>query len=264
MHIPLKRGRFFSDRDDFKAPRVAIVNETLVRQHFGAADPLGRRIRVGSETDPWREVVGIVADITLLNVGETPRAMLFDPTAQRPEDGFTFMNRSKLPVGQVAALVKDQVKAVDPEMPLGVAMSMTTRIFNKFTSQRLTLHLLIAFASIALLVAALGIYSVIAFSVGQRTLEIGIRMALGASTHDVVRLVLRQGVWMVGIGVAGGVLATIGAGRALESQLYEITGSDPITLVTIIVLFATVAALACWLPARRATKVDPIVALRAE
>jgi predicted permease len=264
MRIPLKRGRFFTERDNFTAPRVTIINETLARQHFGETDPIGRRIRLGSENDAWREVVGVVGDITLGNVGEAIRPQLFDPTAQRPEDGFVFMLHSKLPLGQLIALVKKQVQMVDPDLPLGAAMTMETSIRHKYTAQRLTLQLLTAFAVIALLVAALGIYSVIAFSVAQRTLEIGIRMALGANARDVVRLVLRQGAWMVGIGIFAGVVATVVSGRALESQLYQTHSHDPLTLIAITLLFAAVAALACWLPARRATKVDPMVALRGE
>ena len=161
-------------------------------------------------------------------------------------------------------MIKKEVQTLDPNLPVGNMSTAEAFLRVNLTIMRLTLHLLTAFAVIALLIAAIGIYGVIAFSVSQRTVEIGIRMALGAQKHDVLRMILRQGAWLVGIGVAVGIGGALIAGRVIESQLYNTGGRDPIALGCMAVFFAVVAALACWLPARRATKVDPIVALRAE
>ena len=170
-------------------------------------------------------------------------------------------NTSLLP-----GVIKSQVQALDPNLPVGEMKTVANFLHDKLTVQRLTLRLITAFSAIGLLIAAIGIYGVLAFSASQRTVEIGIRMALGAQKADVLRLVLRQGAWMIGIGFAVGIVATFITGRAIESRLslYNTDAHDPLVLAGVSLFFAAVAGLACWLPARRATKVDPIVALRAE
>jgi putative ABC transport system permease protein len=266
LEIPLKRGRFFSERDDAKAPRVAIINQTLARQHFPNQDPIGKRITIAFGPEGWREIVGVVGDVGHASLDEIQPAQLYEPHAQKiTRPGHTVVvargssNASLLP-----GVIKAHVQALDPNLPVGQMSTVESFLHNKLTMQRLTLRLITAFSAIGLLIAAIGIYGVIAFSVSQRSVEIGIRMALGAQNPDVLRLVLRQGAWMIGIGFAVGIVTTFIAGRAIESDLYNTGAHDPVALVGVSLVFAAVAALACWIPARRATKVDPIVALRAE
>jgi predicted permease len=257
MGIPLKQGRFFSDGDDADGRSVAIINQTLALLHFPNQDPVGKRIRIGRTA--WREIVGVVGDITY-KYGEVSQPQFYEP-------GLNFVcifvrgygNAASLP-----AIVKAQIRARDSSLAPSDWGTIEGLGRNSLTLRRLTLHLITAFAAIGLFIAAIGIYGVIAFSVSQRTAEIGIRMALGAQKQDVLNLILRQGAWLVGIGITIGIGAALIAGRGIESQLYNTSGSDPIALVSITLFFSAIAALACWVPARRAMKVDPIVALRAE
>jgi putative ABC transport system permease protein len=266
LEIPLKRGRYFSDRDHAKAPRVAIINQTLAQQHFPNQDPIGKRITIAYGPEGWREIVGVVGDIAHATVDEVQPPQVYEPHAQKVirNGSVVVVARSSRNASHLLREFKTQVHALDPNLPVGEINTMENHLHNNLTMQRLTLRLITAFSAIGLLIAAIGIYGVIAFSASQRTVEIGIRMALGAQKHDVVRLVLRQGAWVVGIGFAVGLAASLIAGRAIESQLYNTTARDPVALLAITGFFAAIAALACWLPARRATKVDPIVALRAE
>jgi putative ABC transport system permease protein len=257
MGIPLKHGRLFSDSDDAEGRSVAIVNQTLARRYFPNQDCIGKRIRIDREE--WREIVGVVGDIAHHH-GDEAQAQCYEP-------GTNFLNIVVRGHGNAAllpAIVKAQLRALDPNILPASWGTFDELSRRNLAMRRLTVHLFIAFAAIGVLIAAIGIYGVIAFSVSQRTAEIGIRMALGAQRHDVLNLILRQGAWLVGIGFAVGIAATFVAGRAIEAQLYNTSGHDPISLLGITLFFAAVAALACWLPARHATKVDPIVALRAE
>jgi putative ABC transport system permease protein len=263
MGIPLKQGRSFSDHDDANSRRVAIINQTFARQHFPDQDPIGRRIMIANPSDRWREIVGIVGDVAQEDVGEVPSAQLYESHAQTGNSGVVVVRGHGDPA-VLPAIVKKEVQALDPDLPVGDVGTVESFFRDKVMTRRLMMHLLTAFAVIGLFIAAIGIYGVMAFSVNQRTVEIGIRMALGAQTQDVLRLILRQGAWLVGIGITIGIGGTFVAGRAMESQLYNTSGTDPVSILAITVFFAAVAALACWLPARRATKVDPIVALRAE
>jgi putative ABC transport system permease protein len=264
MRIPLERGRVFSVYDDAKARPLAIINRTLARQQFPDQNPIGQRITIANGSEAWREIVGVVGDVGQVAVDEVPPAQVYEPYAQRGGTGIVIVVRARGNPALIPALIKSEVQRLDRNLPVGDINTAANFLYVKLTVQRLTLHLLTTFAAIGLLIAALGIYGVIAFSVSQRTVEIGIRMALGAQNEDVLRLILRQGVWLIGIGFALGIFATFVAGRAIESQLYKTSGNDPVSLVVITLFFAGVAALACWFPARRAMKIDPIVALRAE
>jgi putative ABC transport system permease protein len=218
---------------------------------------------IANPSDRWREIVGIVGDVAQEDVGEVPSAQLYESHAQTGNSGVVVVRGHGDPA-VLPAIVKKEVQALDPDLPVGDVGTVESFFRDKVMTRRLMMHLLTAFAVIGLFIAAIGIYGVMAFSVNQRTVEIGIRMALGAQTQDVLRLILRQGAWLVGIGITIGIGGTFVAGRAMESQLYNTSGTDPVSILAITVFFAAVAALACWLPARRATKVDPIVALRAE
>jgi putative ABC transport system permease protein len=261
--IPLRQGRVFSDRDDAKSSRVAIINQTLARQHFRNQDPVGKRLMISNTPDDWRIIVGVVGDVSQVDVGEAPSAQIYEPCAQKGDFGFVVVRGPGNPA-LLPGIIKRELQALDPNLPVGDVNTAAEFMRNKLTIRRLMLQLLTTFTAIGLFVAAIGIYGVIAFSVNQRTVEIGIRMALGAQKRDVLALVMRQGAWIVGIGFGIGPVATFIAGRAIQSQLYNTSGNDPVSLAGVTLFFAAVAALACWLPARRAMKVDPIVALRAE
>jgi putative ABC transport system permease protein len=263
MGIRLVTGRFFAESDDADHTRVAIINESLARRHFAGTDPIGKRINIGSGREIWRQIVGVVADVGQAYVGEPPPSQIYEAMPQVPQNRLYLVVRTSGDPASVLPLIKSQAMLVDPTIPLGDLITVESFYTNKFTSQRLTLQLLMAFAAIALVIAAVGIYGVIAFSVSQRTVEFGIRMALGAGRGDVLRLVLAEGALLVGLGLLIGVAATLVAGQAMEAALYETSGRDPAAIVLITGGFTLVAFFACWLPARRATKVDPLIALRA-
>ena len=261
MGIRLKQGRTFSEHDEAQGRQVAIINQTLARLHFPNQNPIGQRIRIVG--DAWREIVGVVGDVVQNYVGEAQPAQLYEPHAHQ-SNLIVVVVRGYGNPALLPATVNNQIRTLDPSLPLGESGTVEEFVRNGLTLQRLTLHLFIAFAAIGLLIAAIGIYGVIAFSVSQRTAEIGIRMALGAQSKDVLQMILRQGARLVGGGLVLGVITTFVAGRAIESRLYNTSGNDPLTLIAITIVFSGVAALACWFPARRATKVDPIIALRSE
>jgi putative ABC transport system permease protein len=260
------RGRTFTEHDNGQAPRVAVVSETFARLHFPNEDPIGRRIRIDfGDRSAWSEIVGVVAD-TVQAYGWDVSPQVYEPFAQVP---FVYMHFAVRTTGDPAALssaLKAQIHAVDPNLAVPWAQPMTQTIGSISTLARQTFigQLLGLFSGIALVIAVVGIYGVIAYSVSRRTNEIGIRMALGANARDVLRLVLGQGARLVGLGLLLGLVGALAAGRAIESMLYRTSAYDPTILAAVTLLFAAIAALACWLPARRATKVDPLVALRAE
>ncbi len=266
MGIPLRRGRTFTEHDIAQAPRVAVINETLARRFFGDDDPLGQRIRIDNfRWTDWTEIVGIVAD-TVQAYGQDQVPQVFEPFAQVPS---TYMHFAVRTSGDPAAIVpslKAQVHAVDPNLAVPWAQPMTQTIgsISTLARQRFISQLLGLFSAIALVIAVVGIYGVLAYSVSQRTAEFGIRLALGANAVDVLRLVLGQGARLVGLGLLLGLIGAIAAGRAIESMLYHTSASDPIVLVGVTLSFAAIGALACWLPARRPMRVDPVTALRAD
>ncbi len=268
MGIRLVRGRIFTPRDDARAPQVALINETLARQFFPNEDPIGKRINIPNDapgTPPvWREIVGIVADIKQYGVDKVTSSQSYAPFAQSPFDTLNVVVRtSGSPTAMLSAL-RPAVYAVDKDQPIGSIRPLLEIMAEKISQQRFAMTLLSVFSVVALVIAAVGIYGVMAYSVAQRTGEIGIRMALGAQTRDVLRLVLAQAGKLVGLGLVTGLVATFVASRAMASILFRTSAYDPLTLTSITVLLAAVALVACLLPARRATKVDPIVALRVE
>jgi predicted permease len=261
----LGKGRFFSEYDDAKAPKVAIVNQTLARQHFPNQNPIGRRITTASGAERWREIVGVVGDVGQSEIGEIPPPQIYEPMPQKVTLGsFNVVVRGHGDPVTLLALVKREVHALDPNLPVVEMSTVEDFLHARLSRHRLTLQLLTAFGLVGLIIAAIGIYAVMAFSVSQRTVEIGIRMALGAQKQEVLALVFRQGARLVGAGFALGILGAFVTGSLIQTQLYATSIFDPVALAGVTVLFAGLAALACWLPARRAMKVDPIVALRAE
>ncbi len=264
MGIRLLRGRLFTEQDNEKAPRVALINETLAKQHFPNEDPIGKRLNITNGPDAWREIVGIVSDVKQYGVDKETTSQSYEPFAQQPYGNVTAVVRT---TGDARALQKSfraQVFAVDKDQPVSNIRPLEEILADTVSRQRFAMLLLAVFSLVALVIAAVGIYGVMAYSVSQRTGEIGIRMALGASRNDVLQLILRQGLGLIAAGLGAGLIAALFAMRIVQSILYNTSPRDPLTLAVIALTLGAVAFLACWLPARRATKVDPMIALRAE
>jgi putative ABC transport system permease protein len=267
MGIPLLRGRNFTERDGPKSTHVLIVSESLAKKYWPGQDPLGKRLKWGppESTDPWMTVVGIVGDVKQGPLETAADAHTYESYAQlgAPLSLRVAVRGQGDPVG-LAADVRDVVKGLDPQLALGSVRTMDEVISRSTASRRFSVALLGSFAALALILASIGIYAVLAFSVARRTHEIGVRMALGARSGDVLRLVLGQGLRVTTIGILFGIVGALGLTRFLQSLLYEVRPTDPPTFVIVLLLLVSVSVAASYLPARRAMRVDPMVALRYE
>jgi putative ABC transport system permease protein len=262
----LLAGRDFTTADGDAAPRVAIVNETLARRLWPGEDPVGKRLKQGwPEGDsPWREVVGVAADVKMEGVDEDTPMQVYLPIEQETPRSVALVARTADgPLAHQAA-VEGVLHEIVPDAPVYRVRSMDQVRGDAIGRQRLTTALLAGFGALALLLAAVGIYGVTSYSVTQRTHDIGVRMALGARPADVRRLVVGQGLVVTLVGLAVGLAAAFGLTRLMEGLLFDVSATDPTTFVVISSLLAAVAVVACIFPARRATKVDPVVALRHE
>jgi putative ABC transport system permease protein len=264
MGIRLIRGRLFNAQDDSHAPRVAIINQTLARQFFPNEDPLGKRILVTNGPDVWRQIVGIVADIKQYGVDKETTSQTYEPYAQYPFRSLNIVLRTEGSPAALAGMLRPAVYATDKDQPVGSIQPLDEILGATMARQRFAMVLLVVFSVVALVIAAVGIYGVMAYSVVQRTGEFGIRMALGAQRSDVLRLVLSSAGKLVGLGLLIGFGATILTSRVMDSMLFQTSAHDPLTISLTILLLAAVALAACLLPARRATRVNPIEALRTE
>ncbi|MDP9098096.1 MAG: ABC transporter permease, partial [Verrucomicrobiota bacterium] len=264
MGISLVRGRVFTPQDDSKAPRVAIINETMARQFFPNEDPIGKRINITNGPDTWREIVGIVGDIKQYGPDKATSVQSYEPFAQVPFTSLSVVIRTKGSPAALLSALRPAVYAVDKDQPVGIIRPLEEIMADNIARQRFAMLLLTVFSTVALVIAAVGIYGVMAYNVVQRTGEFGIRMALGAQQRDVLKLVLTQGGKLIGLGLVIGLLATLGASRAMGSMLFNTSAYDPLTLGSITLLLGAVALVACFFPANRATKVNPIEALRTE
>jgi putative ABC transport system permease protein len=276
MRIALRRGRLFDDRDSPKAPAVALVNEAFVRRYFQNEDPIGKTVDVGrtlQRRTPGNmdyilhgtsTIVGVVADVRQTDVLAEPKPQIWNAYGQRRWLSMTVAIRTAGDPVKLAGILRSELRAVDRAKPLTNIRTAEEYYSGALAQRRVSMILVCALAAVALVLSAGGAYGVIAYSVTQRRHEIGIRMALGAQGGDVVRMVVRQGLTMAGIGLVIGVPAALAAARLLGSVLYEIKPHDPVTFAGLILLFAAVAAAASYLPARQATKVSPTVALRFE
>jgi putative ABC transport system permease protein len=266
MGIRLLKGRAFNAADTADSPHVTVINESLAARIWPGEDPIGKRLRHGlpEYQSPWREVVGVVADVKLNGVERNTPMQAYFPFAQEAWSNFSIVVRTAGDPLQLAGGVERAIHTVDKDLPVTSIRSMDQLLGSSTAQRRLTLVLLLSFALLALLLAAVGIYGVISYSVRQRTHEIGVRMALGAQVGDVLTLILAQGLKLTLLGVAIGLLAAFALTRWMETLLFGVRPTDPLTYAVIATVLTTVAVLSCWLPARRATKVDPMVALRYE
>jgi putative ABC transport system permease protein len=267
LRIPVKAGRPFNDRDNTASPFAVLINETAARE-FAGQNPVGKRITFGGRNAQgqtvWWEVVGVVGDVRSLGLHEKPEAEIFTASAQDPFAGMSFVIRTSVDPASLAGAVRQTMHEIDAAQPVTALHTMDTIKRAAVLQPRFNLLLLGLFGALALLLSAAGIYGVTAYTVAQRTQEIGIRRALGAQNGDVVRLVLRQGMAAVLSGVALGLASALAAAQMLQSLLFEVSVTDPVTFGVVSVLLVAVALLACWIPARRATKVDPMIALRCD
>jgi predicted permease len=266
LGIPLHRGRMFSDSDSDKAAPVTLVNEAFVRRYFSGEDPVGRRIRPGgpASTAAWRTIVGVVGDVRTAAIDRAPEPQAYVATTQFSSLAMAMVIKTR--GGDAATLgeaVRAEVRRVDPEMPV-FGVETVDHIVAKSTGQRrFAATLLLLFSAFALALACVGLYAVIAYLVTQRTHEFGIRMALGAGRADVLRIVLGYGSRIALAGVAVGIVAAVPLARALQTLLYGVSPTDTLTFAAVALALAVVALAACYLPARRATRINPIEALRA-
>jgi putative ABC transport system permease protein len=284
LRIPLLRGRWFNEQDNRahlkpeelrgKPPseqltlgmRSIIIDEEFARRHWPNEDPIGKQVRMGQNNDdPILTVVGVVGRVKMEGLrSNSDREQGYFPFRQFPFTGMTFTVRTQLSPEDLTASVRRQVQEVDPNQPIFDIRTLEEMRAQAIASERLSLTLLGIFAGVALLLALVGIYGVIAWLVTERTHEIGVRMALGAQLGDVLRLILGQGMRLVGLGIGLGLAGALLLTRLMKTLFFEVSASDPLTYGSIVLLLVSVALLACLIPARRATKVDPLVALRYE
>lgn len=264
MSIPVIRGRIFDDRDSADAPRVAILSPSAVKRLFGTEDPVGRRIMIGTDVQP-AIIVGIVRDVRHnALVTDEPQAAVYVPLPQAPRRTMSLAVRTTGDPASIAPAVRREITALDASLGASDVLTMERVVSSALSPQRVTTGMLSSLALIALILAATGIYAVMSFSVAQRTHEIGIRVALGAQRSDILGLVVGHGLRLTLIGVAIGLVGALALTRLLSRLLYGVSATDPPTFAVIALLLAGAALLACYIPARRATKVDPMVALRYE
>ena len=279
--IPVRQGRSFAAEDKSNSQLVAIINETLAARFFPNENPVGKTIWMGppenllppEDQTPAnranrRTIVGVVSDVKGSSLNRLTSAQVYAPLTQYRREGWSnslmlAVQTTTTPEALTSA-IREQVRGLDPDQPITSVKTMDQLLGRTLSEAKFSLLLFGLFAALALVLAAIGIYGVMATTVTQRTHEIGLRVALGAQKHDVLRLIVRQGMMPVLIGVAIGLASAIALTRLMTTLLFGVSATDPVTLVLITLLLAAVALLACYLPARRATKVDPMIALRYE
>jgi len=263
MGIPL-RGRDFRDDENKKENRVAIVNETFAKKFFNGQDPIGRRFNWHGPTDPFFEIVGVVPEGKYNSLGEDPKPALYTPLYRDYSGTVTLVARTRSDPRQVLSALRGEVQKLDPSISVYAAKTLKEHMGTSLFPARMAAIALGSFGMLALILAAVGIYGVMSHVVAGRTREIGLRMALGAQLSDVQKLILKQGMLLAAIGSLCGLLVAFGGARLMKSLLYGVSASDPITFTSVALLLLGIALLACWVPARRASRVEPMIALRAE
>jgi predicted permease len=262
MEIPLVRGRGFTDRDNLPAPKVAIINEAAVRKFFPTEDPLGKRFGSNPETSGQIEIVGMVKDVMYNALREPPPATMYVPYVQNPLSAMAFVIRTAADPSLMMGSIREAVRQVDDNVPIMDMSTQTDQIERRFTQERVFAKAYALFGGLALLVASIGLFGLMSYNVTRRTTEIGIRMALGAGRQTVLQMVMRESLILVGIGVVIGVAAALGSGRFVATLLFGLSPTDLTTSALAIVVMLAVSAFAGYLPARRASRLDPMMALR--
>ena len=265
MGVPLLAGRAFSDElDTLNSPPALIINETFARKYFPGEDPVGRRIQLFTLSSNWHEIVGVIKDVKLTGLDAPATPEVYQSDLQSGVWMFSLVVRSTLPLREIEKMVRAEAAALDKELPTFNVRTMEQAISTSVAPRRFIMMLIGLFAALALMLTAVGIYGVVSFSVSQQTREIGIRIALGAPRRTVLGHVLRQGTVVALVGIAIGLAGSFGLTRLIANQLFGVSATDPTTFVIVATLLMLVTLTACYLPARRATKVDPMAALRHE
>ncbi len=266
LGVPLLAGRDFHAQDLEDHPLVAIVNETFARTFFPTDAPIGKRFNTGfrNAAGEWTEIVGLVRDSKYSALSERPRPVVYMPLSQRHETGMTLFVRSTLPPLTLVPQIRREIQQLEPNLPLPNVEPLDRSLATQLYPERMGASLLTGFGGLALLLASLGVYGVLAFSISRRQHELGVRMAIGADRRTIFTLVLREGLILVSVGLAIGLIAGANLTPLLASFLFGVEPLDAVTFLMVPVILAAVALVACYLPARRATRVDPVVALRNE
>jgi putative ABC transport system permease protein len=265
MGLEMRSGRPLTDQDGAGAPQVTVINETFARRFFPGENPIGRRLLFGQTS---KTIVGVAGDTRQFGLDQEVQPEMYTSYLQGGSNAMRLVVRaasgqnSRDSLASLAVAIRNQIRALEPNEPVNQVISMDRRLSDSVAQRRYQTLLFGVFAAVALIIATVGIYGVISYGVGQRTHEIGIRMALGAQSGDVLRMVIGQGMRLTMIGAALGVAAALGLTRTLESLLFGINATDPVTFVSVTLLLVIVALVASYIPARRATKVDPLLALR--
>jgi predicted permease len=266
MGIPLRRGRFFNEQDDLNKPIVVIVDEYMAEQLWPGQDPIGKRIHIVElqSKDPWQTVVGVVGRVKQDSLDSDPRIAFYVAHTQYPTRAMTVAFRGDTNSAALLANSKSELRKLDPDLPMYRVRTMDQRVNESLARQRFSMLLLAVFAGIALVLATIGIYGVMAYLVNQGNRELGIRIALGATPRNILNLVVKQGMALAVAGVTIGLAAAFLLTRLIQSLLFGVNATDPLTFVGIAVLLAAVALLACYVPARRAARIDPLISLRCD
>jgi putative ABC transport system permease protein len=259
--MTLLRGRVFTESDNETAEQVAVVNDAFARTYWPGGDALGKHLKTPA-ANPWITVVGVLADARTESLAQAAVPQIYLSAYQRRPKDLAIFLRGQLDAAAIPVELREQVQSVNPELPVFGAHMLTEMVSVSLTERRFSMEIVALFALTALLLAALGIYGVISYIVSERTREIGIRLALGAQKSSIMRMVLHQGLRLAIIGAALGLICALIVSHLMAGLLYSVRPTDPLTFTAVAMLFIGIALLACYIPARRATKVDPIIALR--
>ena len=264
MGIPLLLGRPLTEQDGQGGPNAALINQAFARRYFNGQDPIGHQVTFDGPQNPsarWMTIVGVVADIKQYAMETEVYPAIYVP---RPVHSMTLVARARDNPFSLLSAVRAEVRKRDRDLPVSNIQTIDQTLRVVLGPERFAVFLLVIFAAVALSLAAVGLYGVMSYAVSQRTREIGIRMALGARRSDVMMMVIGQGIKLAGAGILIGLGGALALTRLMETLVFGVSATDPLTYVTIVSLLTVVALLACWIPARRATKVDPLLALRCE